>query len=187
MTPAELANLVASAASAGYPKEKQEPVEEPSPFPLEDPPGPRRGKRLVLAALAALLAGTLAGAIAMLVVKQANKSAQQPAPGDVLLPTVSAQPDINDPAIAAILETVQLSGNSVRLKWRDPTQGQAKIYVIRVVGGDGEIVAEVSPGSMTETTLDDVKNNGQVCYLLLTFWGDRRGASPTKCSGGTSQ
>jgi len=186
MTPAELANLVASAASAGYPIEKQEIIEEPPPLPVDDAPRNSRGKRLALAAVAALVAGVLAGAIGMLVVKQANNSTRPTVPQASERPGGSADPNINDPAIAAVLETVQLSGTTVLLKWRDPTQGKAKIVVVRVEGGDGIIVYEPELGS-TEATLQGVQAKGQICYLLLTFMGERRAASPTKCTGATSQ
>jgi len=186
MTPAELANLVASAASAGYPIEIQEPLEEPPPLPVDDPPRSARGKRLAVAAVAALLAGTLAGAIGTLVVKQANNSAQTPAPQVSEKPGGSALPNINDVTIAPVLETVQLSGTTVRLKWRDPTQGKATFVVVRVEGGEGIAVIGVQAGQ-TETTLEGVQAQGPVCYLILSLMEERKGASPTKCSGATSQ
>lgn len=187
MTPAELANLVASAASAGYPIEPQEPLEEPQPLPVADPARSSRGskgKRLAIAAVAALIAGTAAGAIGTLVVKQASRSAQAPPPPPAsATPRGSALPNINDPTIAAVLETVKLSGTTVLLKWRDPTQGKADIVVVRVEKEGEDIAVLGVDDGRTQVTLEGVQAQGPVCYRLLSLMEGRAGVSSTKCSG----
>jgi hypothetical protein len=145
--------------------------------------------RLVLAAVAALLVGTVAGGIGMLLVKQAGRSTQSAPPPNpqesMLLQGLDGQ-NMNTAEIAPILDMVQLSGTSVLLKWRDPTQGEATFVVVRVEGGVGNPVTAVDRGR-TEITLEGVQSSGKVCYLLIALMADKRGFSPQKCSGGTTQ
>jgi len=178
MSPAELANLVASAASAGYPLEKPEIIDETPPLPVEDRPRRSRGRRLAIAAVGALAAGALAGAAGILVVKQAGR----PAPSPEARASASAEANLNHPEIAPVIEAVQLSGTSVLLRWQDPTQGRATFVVVRVEGGEGKPLSTVEPGR-TETTIEGVQGRGPFCFLLIAVDGEKRGFSPTKCTG----
>ncbi len=203
MSPAELADLVSAAASAGRPT-----AEETGYTAPPRPPRPARSGRLrvvVGAAIAVALAGALGVAAVALARSARVTQAGAPPPGTpattVAPPSLAGQPtqapssprpgasNRFDPALAPRITTVEaLGGKTFNLRWSDPTQGRAQFAVVRVIvqeGDDrGSAILEVGSGvTEAKVTLPGADPGAPYCFLIVAVIDiNNTVPSPTQCA-----
>jgi serine/threonine protein kinase len=102
-------------------------------------------------------------------------------PGDASPPSPSPTvSNVNNPKVAPSLTEVTFQNGQIRLRWQDPTNGQATFIVVQVMNGRGNPVRSV-PAGVTEVFLDDTGDR-PYCYLVIAAVGPQRGVSATRCA-----
>jgi hypothetical protein len=185
-SPGELAQLVSAAAAAG-----RSTVEDETGHTLPPAKPRRRGRSRALLGLAVafVLAGALGIGAALLARSSGRPAGLGATPSESPKPNPipgTTRENINDPAIAPTLTVVEsLGGGAVRLRWTDPTKGQAQFIVIRRATPSNEPIPPVLAPGTTEVTLDGL-GSGQLCFHLIAVVGEgdnrKTGVSATKCT-----
>jgi serine/threonine protein kinase len=88
-----------------------------------------------------------------------------------------------DERLAPGLAPLDDRGDSIALRWTDPTGGRAVFVVIQVDGAQARPLLEVDPGqtSVVVNGLDPAAP--RYCFQVLALDGDARGLSPLRCTG----
>jgi hypothetical protein len=93
-----------------------------------------------------------------------------------------AHPSATAPAMVVVITNIRDEGDTIRLTWVDPTDGQALFIVSEMTGEEGRAIRNLPPGQ-TDTVISGLDPNApQYCFRVLAVWGSERAYSATTCT-----
>jgi serine/threonine protein kinase len=155
-----------------------EPLTMPTAYqPSEpEPPKRRRGRAVLLTALALLAGGAIGVAVAFLnsrdpgiAIPPPSTTATTPPPSTVPDGSVPPQSQTNDPAFTPSITKVEDNGSNIKVEWSDPSGGKAQFVVIDVTESKPQPLRTVAAGTRTYTVEGLDRNAPQYCYQILAI------------------
>jgi eukaryotic-like serine/threonine-protein kinase len=149
---------------------------EPEKPAQPEPPKPKRGRAVLLTALALLAGGAIGVAVAFLnnrnpgiAIPPPSTVATTPAPSTVSSAPITLPSHSSAPAFTPSITKVEDNGSSIKVEWSDPSGGKAQFVVIDVTESKPQPLRTVAAGTRTYTVEGLDRNAPQYCYQVLAI------------------